>query len=183
MIHETAFIHPKAHVTDVCSIGAGTYVWQFASVIRRAKVGIFCRIATCSIIDASTVGDRCIVSHGAFIDPGMQIGNDCFIGPHVAFCNDFWPRVSKDDFDMLPLLIGSKTITIVDNGASIGANATILPGLLIGAKAMIAAGAVVDRDVPAFHLFKRDGSIVPIDEDRPIRRMRAACLRDVMAAE
>lgn len=168
------FVHPKAHVGNA-RIGWGTKIWQFASVIRNANIGKHCKVASCAIVDGSRLGDRVIVSHGAFIDPGMRIGNDVFIGPHVALCNDFWPRVDKSDwFDMDDLIDGKIVVTWVGDGASIGANAVVLPGLTIGAGAMIAAGAVVTQDVKDGHLYKRDGSIVPIDPAKTPNRMRRA---------
>lgn len=173
--HKTAFIHPAAQVDRDCHVGARCRVWQFASIIRNAKVGDDCSIATCSIVDGSTLGSNCIVSHGAFIDPGMKIGACVFIGPNVALCNDAWPRVGKDGwFDPDALIKGNIVVTIIEDGASLGANCTVLPGRRIGRDAMIAAGAIVECDVPPRHLYKRDGSIVPIDPSRPIRRMRVA---------
>lgn len=172
---KSAFMHPAAQVDRTCEIGARTRIWQFASVIRKARVGADCSIATCSIVDGSTLGDRCIVSHGAFIDPGMKIGDGVFIGPNVALCNDAWPRVGKEGwFDPGALISGDIVVTIIEDGASLGANSTVLPGRRIGRDAMVAAGAIVERDVPAAHLYKRDGSIVPIDPSRPKRRMRVA---------
>lgn len=171
--HQSAFVHPCAQVDRDCEIGARSRVWQFASVIRNARIGVECSIATCSIVDGSSLGDRVIVSHGAFIDPGMKIGNDVFIGPNVALCNDAWPRVGKDGwFDPGALIRGDIVVTIIEDGASLGANVTVLPGIRIGAGAMIAAGAIVERDVLAAHLYKRDGSMVPIDKTRDPRRMR-----------
>lgn len=174
MIHLTALLHPQSCVDrDTVSIGRLSRIWQFASVIRHAKIGEECRIASCSIIDGSTIGDRCIVSHGAFIDPGMVLGNDVFVGPCVALANDFWPRTDKAGwFDINDLTAGGIVVTRIESGASIGANAVILPGLTIGAGAMIAAGAVVDRNVPALTLFRRDGRILPIDPARAPNRMR-----------
>lgn len=173
-LQDIAQIHPLAHVQAGTEIGARTKIWQFASVIRNARIGEDCSIATCSIIDGSRIGDRCIVSHGAFIDPGIQIGNDVFIGPFVAMCNDAWPRVDKFEFDMNAFITGEFVTTRIEDGASVGASVVILPGVVIGAGAMISAGAVVDKDVPALHLFKRDGSMVQIDPARPVRRMRRA---------
>lgn len=168
-------IHPRATVGDDVKIGSGTRVWQNASVIRGAVLGQECRVAAGAIVDGSRLGDRCIVSHCAFIDPGMEIADDVFIGPFVAMCNDAWPRVEKEGwYDVADLVSGAVVVTKIGKGASIGAHATILPGMAIGEHAMIAAGAIVDKDVPAHHLFKRDGSIVPIDTSRPIRRMRRA---------
>jgi UDP-2-acetamido-3-amino-2,3-dideoxy-glucuronate N-acetyltransferase len=168
-------IHPLATIGDDVKIGAGARVWQNASVIRGAVVGEGCSIAAGAIVDGSRLGDRCIVSHCAFIDPGMVIGDDVFIGPFVAMCNDAWPRVEKEGwFDLSELVSGEVVVTRIENGASIGAHVTILPGRVIGAGSMIAAAAVVDKDVPPNCIYKRDGSIEPIDTSRPIRRMRRA---------
>lgn len=166
-------IHPLAHVENA-TIGKGTRIWQFASVIRNARIGEDCTIASNALVDAATIGDRCIVSHGAAIEPGVVLGDEVFIGPQVVFCNDAWPRVAKHGFDMAPLLNGETVVTAVEDGASIGAGAIVLPGVRIGAGAMIAAGARVVADVPAAHLLKRDGTMIPIDPAKPIRRMRAA---------
>lgn len=166
-------IHPLAHVSRDATIGARTKVWQFASVIRRAWIGEDCKIASCAIVDGSVIDAGSIVSHGAFIDPGIRIGKNVFVGPLVAFCNDMWPRVSKEGFDMRALIDGRMVVTEVRDGASIGAQALILPGVIIGAGAMVAAGAVVKRDVPAGHLYGRDGNTTEIIDEPSIRRMRA----------
>lgn len=166
-------IHPKAHVED-SQIGERTKIWQFASVIRGAKVGKDCSIATGAIVDGATLGDRVIVSHGAFIDPGIVIGNDVFIGPHVDMCNDAWPRAEKSGFDIAALLSGDLVTTRIEDGASLGAGVIVLPGIIIGADAMIAAGSVVECSVPPAHLHKRNGMVVPIDPARMVKRMRPA---------
>jgi UDP-2-acetamido-3-amino-2,3-dideoxy-glucuronate N-acetyltransferase len=172
-VDETAQIHTFAVVKDA-HIGARTKVWQFASIIRFASLGEDCSVASCAIVDGSDVGDRTIISHSAFIDPGIRIGDDVFIGPHVNLCNDGWPRADKIGFDMNSLINGKFVTTIIGNGASLGAGVTVLPGITIGEKAMIAAGAVVTADVPASYLYKRNGEMAPIDPARPGRRMRRA---------
>lgn len=174
VVDETAFIDRLARVDDTVTVGARSRVWQFASVVRQASIGEDCSIASCAIVDGSEIGDRCIVSHGAFIDPGMKIGNDVFIGPHVSLCNDAWPRVDKNGFDMAALLSGDFITTRIEDGASVGANVVVLPGIVIGAGAMIAAGAVVMCDVPAAHLYKRDGSMAVIRLSGRKPRMRRA---------
>lgn len=173
MIDVTAHIHHLAHVEDA-TIGARTRIWQFASVIRRAIIGADCNIASSAIVDGSTVGDHCIIGHGAFIGPGIDIGAEVFVGPAAVFCNDAWPLVAKTGwFRMADLLDRRVTVTRVQTGASIGAGAVIMPGLTIGARAMIAAGARVTYDVPADHLWRADGRLMPIDLDRANKRMRA----------
>lgn len=142
-----AFVHDKAHV-EGAHIEARVKVWQFASVIRGAKIGADTVIASCAIVDGAVIGERCLIGHGASIHPGTLLGNDVFVGPSVVFCNDRWPRVAKDGFDMAWFLGGGFSIKVEDE-ASIGAGAVILPGVTIGSGALIAARAVVDRDVPA----------------------------------
>lgn len=170
----SASIHPQAHVHDDVEIGSGTQVWQFASVIRGAKIGRDCRIATCSIVDGARVGDRCIISHGAFIGPGIEIGDDVFIGPNVTLCNDAWPRAHKQGFDIAPMISGEFVTTRIQSGASIGAGAVVLPGMVIGVGAMIAAGATVTVGVPGSYLYKRDGTMCQIDGTKVVSRMRGA---------
>lgn len=169
MIDPSAVIHHLAHVEN-SDLGENTRVWQFASVIRRAVIGNSCRVAAGAVIDGATVGDRTIISNGAHLNPGTWVGTDVFIGPHVVTCNDAWPRVSKEGFE-LELINGLCIVKICD-GASIGANAVVLPGITIGAHAMVAAGSVVDRSVPTGCLFRRTGTIDRIDVERFSRRVK-----------
>jgi acetyltransferase-like isoleucine patch superfamily enzyme len=171
-IHPTAFIHERAHV-DGAFIGPRTSVWQFASVIRGTVIGEDCNITSGVLLDGCTMGDRCIVGQNCAIGPGFEIANDVFFGPNVTLCNDRWPAVSKEGFRPDLLRRGYVTIRIKD-GASIGANAVLLPGVTIGKRAMVAAGAVVHCDVPDDYLFGRDGSIVKIKPEWRQRRMREA---------
>lgn len=169
-------IHALAHV-DTKSIGKGTKIWQFASVIRNAVIGEDCNIGSCSIIDGAVIGNRCLIGHGAQLHPGTVLMDDVFVGPGVVFCNDRFPSVSKDRFEIACLLAekSKKNATvIVCEHSSIGANATVLPGIMICGHTMIAAGTVVDRDVPPHHLFKRDGSIVKLDKRQNVRMRFAA---------
>lgn len=166
-------IHPRAHVEN-STIGKGTRVWQFASVIRHADVGDDCNIASCVIIDGAIVGDGCLIGHGSSINPGTRIGNNVFIGPLVTICNDLWPRVGKDGFDIQALLNGAITVDIAD-GVSIGAGAQVLPGVMIGEGAIIAGGSTVIKNVKAHHLHKRSGEIVPLSPRTPDRMPLAGC--------
>lgn len=173
-------VHPQAarmqgsHVQVGCTIGARTRIWQSASVIRKAVIGEDCSIAAGAVVDGSVIGHRCIVSHCALISPGMEIGNDVFIGPFVTLCNDAWPRAHKDGFDLDALISGDMVTTRIEDGASIGAHAVIMPGVTIGREAMVAAGAVVSCNVPDNHVYHRDGKMVAIDPKRPPHRMREA---------
>lgn len=183
MIDPSVSIHRQACIDATgIDVGPRSRIWQFASVIRGAKIGADCNIGSCAIIDGAMIGDQVAIGAGAKLFPGIVIKDRVFIGPGAVFCNDLWPSVSKDGFDLGQLQRGDLVTTVVEEGASIGAAATILPGVVIGTGAMIAAGAVVDHSVPADHLFRRDGVVVPIDERRGRRRMVRAAMIDLAAA-
>lgn len=169
MIHPTAFIHSKAHV-EGATIGARTKVWQFASVIRGTVLGVDCNVASCATLDGPVFGDRCKISQGVAMGPGFKFGSDVFVGPNVTICNDRWPHVDQDGFDLAALQRGEWAV-IVEDGVSIGANAVVLPGVVIGTGAMIAAGAVVNRSVPSGCLFTRRGTIEAIGSHINMKRM------------
>lgn len=157
-------ISPLSVVHANCKIGDRSTIWQFASVIRGSIIGDDCTVATCATVDGCKIGDRVLISHGAFLDPGLVVGNDVFIGPGVKLCNDMWPRVDKDGwFDMKALLSGI-VVTKICDGASIGAGAIVLPGITIGQDAMVAAGSVVTKNVGAGMLYRRDGTQTGFDE-------------------
>lgn len=122
------------------SIGVGTSIWQFCVVLPRAEIGTECNICShCLIENDVIVGDRVTVKCGVQLWDGLRVEDDVFIGPNVTFTNDMHPR-SKQYPEAFPK-------TYVRKGASIGANATILPGVEIGEGAMVGAGAVVTKDV------------------------------------
>jgi acetyltransferase-like isoleucine patch superfamily enzyme len=132
-------IHPTADVQSA-AIGAGTRIWQFVVVLPGAVIGADCNICShCLVENDVVVGDRVTIKSGVQLWDGMRIGDDVFVGPNATFTNDRHPRSRNAAFRALP--------TRIDAGASIGANATILPGLHIGEHAVVGAGAVVVRDV------------------------------------
>lgn len=134
------FIHPLADVAE-SQIGQGTRVWQFVVILKGAKIGVDCNICAQTLIEGDVViGDRVTVKSGVQIWNGSFIGDDVFIGPNATFSNDLYPKSKQ-----YPAQFNGVTI---HNGASIGANATLLPGITIGEKAMVGAGAVVTKDVP-----------------------------------
>jgi UDP-2-acetamido-3-amino-2,3-dideoxy-glucuronate N-acetyltransferase len=134
------FIHALADVQST-TIGTGTRVWQFVVVLAGAKIGQDCNICShCLIENDVVVGDRVTVKSGVQLWDGLRLGDDVFIGPNASFANDRFPRSKKTPEKFLQTVLGA--------GASIGAGATILPGLAIGSNAMVAAGAVVTRSVP-----------------------------------
>lgn len=160
-------------VGNDCILGDGTTVWEFAKVIRGAKIGEDCVIGSCAIVDGATIGSRCRISHGAQVHPGSLLGDDVFVGPGAVLCNDRWPSTSKEGFDA-DALKGRHTV-IVEDGASIGANATILPGVRIGRRAVVGAGARVTRNVPADRVWRpENGYIGPKPEGWQKRRMAFA---------
>lgn len=136
----TTFIHTLADVKSSL-LGSGTRIWQFVIVLPNAKIGNDCNICShCFIENDVVIGDRVTVKSGVQLWDGLRIGNDVFIGPNVSFANDHFPRSKKTPENFLQ--------TIISDGASIGAGATILPGVTIGHNAMVGAGAVVTHSVP-----------------------------------
>lgn len=124
------------------SIGFGTSIWQFCVVLQEAQIGNECNICShCFIENDVILGDRVTVKCGVQLWDGLRIENDVFIGPNVTFTNDMQPRSKQ-----YPEVFYQ---TIIREGASIGANATILPGIEIGQGAMVGAGAVVTKSVAA----------------------------------
>lgn len=167
-----ALIHEKAFVDETAIIGAGCKVWQFAFVVRGARLGANTSFGSGSGIDGSVCGEDCVFAQNVAAGPGFVIGNRVFLGPNVVLANDMFPQASKDGFDVALLLSGERVCGVIEDGASIGANVVILPGVRIGARSMIAAGAVVHRDVKANTLVSRDGEVMPITERMRARRMR-----------
>lgn len=139
------FIHEKAEVqTQV--IGDKTSVWQYSIILAGAKIGDNCNInAHCFIENNVVIGNNVTVKSGVQLWDGITIEDDVFIGPNVTFTNDRYPRskVYPESFIR----------TTVKEKASIGANATILCGITIGENAMVGAGSVVTKDIPAGELW------------------------------
>lgn len=128
-----------------CHIGVKSKIWQFVVILPGAEIGSDCNICAHVLIEGDVViGDRVTVKSGVQLWNGLRVGNDVFIGPNVTFTNDRYPR-SKD-------YTAGFCITVIEDGASIGAGAVILPGVRVGSRAMVAAGAVVTRDVAPLSL-------------------------------
>lgn len=135
MIHELADVKSN-------SIGEGTRIWQFSVVFKNARIGDNCNICSHTLIENDVIiGNNVTVKSGVYIWDGTRIEDNVFIGPCVAFTNDKMPRskIYPEKFEGIN----------IKKGASIGANATILPGITIGENAMVGAGSVVTKDVPA----------------------------------
>lgn len=152
-------IHPNAIIDHGACLGTGTNVWAFAHILAGAKIGSDCNICDGVFIEGEvTVGDRCTVKCGVQLWSGLLVGNDVFIGPNATFTNDKFPR-SKKYQTRYPQ-------TVLEDGCSIGANATILPGVTIGRGAMVGAGAVVTHSVPPYAIVAGSpATIIGYDED------------------
>ena len=134
------FIHERA-LCETSVIGERTRVWAFTHILKGARIGKDCNICDGVFIENDVlIGDRVTIKCGVQLWDGINIEDDVFIGPNATFSNDKFPRSKKYP--------ATYACTLVQQGASIGANATILPGLTIGAHSMIGAGAVVTRSVP-----------------------------------
>ena len=134
-------IHSSSDI-QTTNIGKSTQIWQFCVILEKAKIGNNCNICSHCFIENDVIIGNCVtIKCGVQLWDGIRIEDDVFIGPNVSFTNDRHPR-SKH----YPEAFAQ---TVVKQGASIGANATILPGITIGCGAMVGAGSVVTRDVPS----------------------------------
>ncbi len=139
------FIHPSANVSSDAKIGDGSKIWINVQIREHAQVGSGCVISKDVYIDhAVQIGSRCKIQNSVSVYNGVTIEDDVFVGPNVAFTNDKVPRAFNADWKITP--------TLVQHGASIGANATIVCGIVIGHYAMVAAGSVVTKTVPSHAL-------------------------------
>ena len=133
MIHTLSDVQSK-------NIGVNTNIWQFCIVLPNAKIGKNCNICShCFIENDVIIGNNVTVKNNVSLYDGMRIEDDVFIGQNTAFCNDRYPKSKNKNFKLEPI--------VIKKGASIGANATILPGVIIGENALIAAGSTVTKDV------------------------------------
>ena len=170
------FAHPQSLI-ESADIGARTRVWAFAHVLDGAHVGADCNLCDHTLIEGGArVGDRVTIKSGVQLWTGVTVEDDVFIGPNATFANDLFPRSRRRPPEFAP--------TLVRHGASIGANATILPGITIGALAMVGAGAVVTRDVPARAIVVGNPACIcgyadPPDQPTSVRKSRSAIPDDV----
>jgi UDP-2-acetamido-3-amino-2,3-dideoxy-glucuronate N-acetyltransferase len=134
------FVHERG-LCETEHVGAGTRIWAFAHVLPGARLGTDCNICDGVFIEGGVkVGDRVTIKSGVQLWQGVELEDDVFVGPNATFTNDRFPRSRA--------WLAEYPKTLVRRGASIGANATILPGIEIGRGAMVGAGAVVTRPVP-----------------------------------
>lgn len=140
MTDKSYFKHPQA-LCETGTVGAGTRIWAFAHVLPGARIGADCNICDHVFIENDVrMGDRVTIKCGVQLWDGVDLGDDVFVGPNATFTNDLFPRSRQRPAEYAR--------TKVMDGASIGANATILAGTTIGAHSMVGAGAVVTRSVP-----------------------------------
>jgi UDP-2-acetamido-3-amino-2,3-dideoxy-glucuronate N-acetyltransferase len=136
------FVHPMG-ICESETVGRGSRIWAFAHVLGGAQIGEDCNICAHTFIENDVqIGDRVTLKSGVFLWDGLRVGDDVFVGPNATFTNDPFPRSKKYQEKV--------SATVIEQGASIGANATILPGVHVGAHAMIGAGTVVTDNVPPF---------------------------------
>lgn len=134
-------IHPLADV-QTAQIGADTMIWQYTVILKGASIGSNCNI-NCHVLIENDVrlGDNVTIKSGNYLWDGLQIGDNVFVGPNVTFTNDRTPRSKQYP--------GAFQKTVIENYASIGAAAVILGGVTIGEYAMVGAGSLVTKEVPA----------------------------------
>ena len=138
--------HPTAIIDRPSRIGAGTKIWHFCHVMGGARIGAGCVLGQNVFVGGrAVVGDRCRIQNNVSIYDGVELADEVFVGPSAVFTNVRTPRAAVSRKHAL-------ATTVVERGATIGANATIVCGTRIGAHAFVAAGAVVTRDVPAHAL-------------------------------
>ena len=153
MISPGAFVHETATIEDSVTLGDGTRIWHQAQVRTRAIIGARCIVGKGAFIDFDVIiGDDCKLQNYACIYHGVSLGRGVFVGPHAVFTNDMRPRAVSPSFN--PLGDGDWVVgeTRVGDGASIGANSTIMPNVTIGKWAMVAGGSVVTHNVEPYAL-------------------------------
>lgn len=139
-------IHPLANIQSK-NIGKDTNIWQFCVVLQGAQIGAGCNICSHVFIENDVkIGDNVTIKNGVSLYDGLVIEDNVFIGPNATFCNDKYPKSKNKNWKCYGITI--------KKGASIGANATILPGVTIGENSLIAAGAVITKDVAANQIIK-----------------------------
>ena len=145
MPEDNIYTHPTANLSETATIGAGTKIWINVQIRENAQIGENCIISKDVYIDHGVkIGSRCKIQNSVSLYNGVVIGDDVFIGPNACFTNDKVPRAFNRDWELTP--------TRIENGASIGANATIVCGITVGEFSMIAAGSVVTKDVAPYTL-------------------------------
>ena len=135
------YVHPTAVVDKTAVIGEGTKIWHFVHVRENAKIGKYSVLGHSVYVGKGVeIGNRVKLQNRATVYQGVKIEDNVFVGPHVTFTNDPYPRSLSTDWTIMS--------TLVEKGASIGAGAVIMCGVTIGEHAMIGAGSIVTKDIP-----------------------------------
>ncbi len=144
-MREDVFIHESAHVSEKAVIGKGTKVWINSQIREEAVIGENCIISKDTYIDHKVkIGSRVKIQNGVSVYHGVTIEDEVFVGPNVVFTNDLYPRSTNAEWKI--------TDTLVKKGASIGANSTIVCGVVLGEYCTVGAGSVVTKDVAPYSL-------------------------------
>lgn len=139
-MHEDVFIHVTAEVSERAIIGLHTKIWNLVQIRENAEIGSNCILSKNVYVDFGVrIGNNVKIQNNVSVYHGVTIEDDVFVGPAAVFTNDFLPRSVNPDWQITP--------TLIKRGASIGANATIVCGTVIGECAMVAAGSVVTKSV------------------------------------
>jgi UDP-2-acetamido-3-amino-2,3-dideoxy-glucuronate N-acetyltransferase len=164
--HAQVRIHPTADVSADAEIGPGSSIWNQAQVRERARIGARCILGKNVYVDTDVViGDDVKVQNNVSLYRGVTVEDGAFIGPHVCFTNDRFPRAINVDGSGKADTDWEVTPTLVRRGAALGANSTILAGVTIGRWAMVGSGSVVTHDVADHELVAGN----------PARRLGGAC--------
>lgn len=151
--HTSYSVHPTADVSAQAAIGPGTRIWHQAQVREGACLGANCIVGKGAYIDLDvSIGDNVKIQNGVCVYHGVTVENGVFLGPGVILTNDKLPRAINPDGSLKSDADWEVSPTLIERGASIGAGAVILPGVTVGEFAMVGAGSVVTRDVPAHGL-------------------------------
>ncbi len=147
------FIHPSAEVEADVSIGENSKVWHLCHIRRGAHIGSECVIGRGVFVDAGVqIGDRVKIQNYVSVFHGVTIEDGVFVGPHVCFTNDMFPRAVNADMSLKAADDWVLSETLIKAGSALGANSTIVCGITIGRWAMVGSGSVVTKDVPDYAL-------------------------------
>lgn len=153
MVVRETYIHPDADVSPEAVVGDGTCIWRNAHIREEAQIGELCNIGKGVYVDARVRIGSCVkIQNNVSVFEGVTLEDGVFVGPHVCFTNDLYPRAINADGTLKSASDWEITPTVVKHGASIGAGAIILCGVTIGEFALIGAGSVVTRDVLPYAL-------------------------------
>jgi acetyltransferase-like isoleucine patch superfamily enzyme len=147
------FIHPSAEVEDGVIIGEGSKIWHLCHIRRDARIGSECVLGRGVFVDAGVqIGSRVKIQNYVSVFHGVTIEDGVFVGPHVCFTNDLFPRAVNADMTLKAADDWVLGETLVKAGAALGANSTIVCGITIGRWAMVGSGSVVTKQVPDYAL-------------------------------